>query len=153
MKTYTYLALATIFTMSSCSLVNSSREKLAEMPEDEFQELAVKVEKAGRKGGKELVKLVEADVVMLTIKLTDMLYDSFSNDQLAIDSNDVVRSIIDYYELNLSQKEMSLIRDAGKAIDAAVGQIKLGLDGQLTAREKTLVLNLLDGFRKGLSEE
>jgi hypothetical protein len=83
-------------------------------------------------------------------KLADELQTMIVND--ALDVPDVVNYLVDRFadDLDLKPKYQEYIRDGAKVIDAAVGQIRLGIDGTLTPREKDLLLSLLGGLTTGM---
>lgn len=143
------LPLLVALTLPSCATVQSARDKLTTMPEVEYQELLVKVERAGNTGGEKLAELLE-DRTNAALAVTRNLRTVVVEDRL--DIVDVVKGIVDEFggQLGLEEQHLDYIRDGAKAIDAAVGQIRLGIDGKLTEREKGLIVALLDGLERGL---
>lgn len=141
-----FLATGMLF---SCAAVESARDKLATMPEPDYQELRLKVEDAGRKGGVKLKELL-GEKTEIALDVTTELLVAVDTDKL--DVADVIKGVVNKYgdRLGLEDKHLDYVRDGAKVIDAAVGQIRLGIDGKLTEREKGLVIALLAGLHTGL---
>lgn len=141
--------LTALTTITSCSVVESARNKLAEMPETEYQDLLIKVRHSGEQGGEKLSELL-GNKASLALAVTRDLYKTIEEDQLNV--ADIVQAIVNEYsnELGLEEKHLEYVREGAKLIDAAVGQIRLGIDGKLSDREKELVLSLLEGLETGL---
>lgn len=148
------LALPVLITLalSSCAAIESARDKLETMPDADYLSLTAKVERGGIKGGVKLGELL-GDRTELALSLTRTLMTSIKNDTL--DVADIIRGVVDQYgtKLGLEEEHMDYIRDGAKLIDAAVGQIRLGIDGKLTEREKGLILALLNGIQIGLQAQ
>ena len=145
-------ALIAAMILPSCATVQSARDKLAEMPQEKYDELIVKTHDAGRKGGVKLKELLadKPELVASIGSLAGKLSETVQNDRL--DASDLIKWIVDQFgdELGLEAKYQDYIRDGAKAIDAAVGQIRLGIDGTLTEREKGLAVALLAGLAEGV---
>ncbi len=150
MKYLLALPLLAALMLPSCATIQSARDKLEEMPDGKYQQLVIKIENAGVKGGKKLAEIL-GDKSQLALEVTRSLKTVITEDRLEV--VDVIKGIVDNYgdKLGLEDKYLDYIRDGAKAIDAAVGQIRLGIDGKLTEREKGLVVALLDGLERGLS--
>ena len=153
MKKLLVLPLVAALTLfSSCASVQSTRDKLAEMPETEFIALSNKVSLTARLGGNKLAQVLGEEKTAAAARLTNLLAQAVETDSL--DVVDLVQHIVNEYgdKLELEQTQLDHIRDAAKIVDAAVGQIRLGIDGKLTAREKALLLTLLGGLHNGLTQ-
>ena len=152
MKRLLALPVLTILALSSCSTVQSARDALDTMPDENYVRLVGKVENAGVKGGVMLADRLGDDTI-LAVALTNSIIDVIESDKVVV--SDVVKGVIDQYgdKLNLSEEQLGYIRDGAKLIDAAVGQIRLGIDGKLTEREKGLILALLRGLKTGMQSQ
>jgi len=150
MKYLLTLPLLVTLMLPSCAIVQSARDRLERMPQEQYVELLTKVENAGAIGGKKLAEILD-DKRLLALQITRSLKTAVITDRLEI--VDVLRGIVDNYGSNLGLEETHLdyVRDGAKLIDAAVGQVRLGIDGKLSEREKGLVIALLDGLERGLS--
>lgn len=148
------LPLLAVLSLSlpSCQTVQSARDKLEQMPEAKYQELVQKTNDAGRKGGEKLKELLADRPELLgdVRQLAVLLQDTVQNDR--VEASDLIKWIVDRFgdDLGLEEKYQEYIRDGAKAIDAAVGQIRLGIDGALTEREKGLAVALLSGLADGV---
>ena len=149
MKRFILPLVASVFMITpSCSTIQSAREKLAEMPEAEYDQLVGDVHAAGIEAGHRLADLIDdPDTRRDAVVVAQMLWNAVANDQ--IDVSDIVGYLVDRFgmELQLDEDEAAIVRSAANAIDAVVGQISLGIDGQLTLREK----NLIGAFLAGLA--
>jgi len=136
--------------LSSCTIIQSARDKLAQMDTTSYQNLVVQVQKAGQYAGTKLQEVISSDARSAAQGMTDVLIAAIETDSL--DVQDIVKTIVDRYSdrLGLEPRHQVYIRDGAKIIDVAVGQIRLGIDGKLSEREKTLILALLKGLKKGL---
>jgi len=123
------------------------------MPEAEYQELNQNVYMVSHAAGQKLSELLLdkpellGDIRMLAIQLqTAVAMDT-------INAADIINYLVDRFadDLELKPEYQEYIRDGAKVIDAAVGQIRLGIDGSLSEREKGLVLSLLGGLASGTS--
>jgi hypothetical protein len=150
MKYLLALPLLAVFILPNCALVRSARDKLEQMPQESYVQLLATVEEAAALGGKKLAEVL-GENRLLALKVTQGLKTAVITDRLKV--ADVLKDIVDSYsrELNLEAQHLDFIRDGMKAIDAAVGQVRLGIDGKLSEREKGLVVALLDGLERGLS--
>ncbi len=146
------LIAALAFAPTSCSTIQSARDQLTEMTVAEYQELTENVYLAGYIGGLKLKEALadkpelRADIQELTATLRLALEE----DQINVDN--IINYLVDRFadDLELEAKHQEYIRDAARIIDAAVGQIRLGIDGALSEREQGLVLSLLQGLATGI---
>lgn len=150
MKLLHTLPLLVVLTLPSCATVQSARDKLETMPEDKYASLVLKVEDIAAIGGDKLAEAL-GDRTPVALEITRQLQTAVRTDSL--DVADVIQGVADRYgaQLGLSAEHLDYVRDGAKVIDAAVGQIRLGIDGKLTEREKGLILALLGGLERGLS--
>ncbi len=150
MKLLHTLPLLVVLTLPSCSIVQSARDKLETMSQPDYQILVVRIEATSALGGKKLAEVL-GDRSPIALDVTRRLQTAVKTDSL--DVADVIKGIADSYseQLGLSAEHLDYIRDGAKIIDATVGQVRLGIDGKLTEREKGLVLALLEGLERGLS--
>lgn len=142
--------LATLLLLPSCSTVQTARDALAEMSEADYVILTQRVLNVSTEAGRQLYNVLGEDKADIALTITDELYIAIANDR--IDVNDIIQGIVDKYaeRLNLTPEVEGYIRDGAKVIDAAVGQIRLGIDGKLSIREKQLILNMLNGLAIGM---
>ncbi len=149
MKSLYTLPLLVVLSLPSCTTVQSARDKLEVMPETSYQTLIVRVEATAALGGEKLAEAL-GDRSLVALDITRQLQTAVRTDSL--DVADVIRGIADQYgtQLGLSTEHLDYVNDGARLIDAAVGQIRLGIDGALTEREKGLVLALLKGLERGL---
>jgi hypothetical protein len=143
------LATAVLAFAPSCSTVQSARDKLNSMSETDFTSLTLKVQEAGAKAGQKLHAIANPTVLNVVQLTTVDLINALALDTLNVD--DVVNGILDRFGSDLAQhgieqKYLDYVREGAKVIDAAVGQIRLGIDGKLSPREKSLILDFLMGF-------
>lgn len=147
-------AVAVLAFAPACGLVEGAREDLATMEEQEFRDLVQSVNEAGAKGGVELVKQLELSMEdrAAVAGLARALADTVINDDLgAVD--DVVRLLLDRFGDEIGNAQaVSILEDATNLIDAAIGQVSVGIDGLLTSREKELVFSLLVGVHNGVMQ-
>ncbi len=150
MKPLYTLPLLVVLSLPSCTTVQSARDKLEVMPETSYQTLIVRVEATAALGGEKLAEAL-GDRSSIALDITRQLQTAVRTDSL--DVADVIKGIADKYgtQLGLSTEHLDYVNDGARLIDAAVGQIRLGIDGALTEREKGLVLALLEGLERGLS--
>ena len=149
MKPLYTLPLLVVLSLPSCTTLQSARDKLEVMPETSYQTLIVRVEATAALGGEKLAEAL-GDRSLVALDITRQLQTAVRTDSL--DVADVIRGIADQYgtQLGLSTEHLDYVNDGARLIDAAVGQIRLGIDGALTEREKGLVLALLKGLERGL---
>ena len=147
------LPLLVVLALPSCTAVETARDDLNTMPEAEYQELNQNVYMVSHAAGQKLSELLLdkpellGDIRMLAIQLqTAVAMDT-------INAADIINYLVDRFadDLELKPEYQEYIRDGAKVIDAAVGQIRLGIDGSLSEREKGLVLSLLGGLASGTS--
>jgi len=154
MKLLQTLPLLVALALPSCASVETARDQLDTMSEVEYLELQQRVFDVSRAAGVELAELLEdkPELVSDIRELADELGTIVAND--ALDVADVIGHLVDRFadDLDLKPEYQEYIRDGAKVIDAAVGQIRLGIDGTLTSREKDLILSLLSGLTTGMSE-
>ncbi len=152
MKLLHTLPLLVAISLPSCASVQSARDTLDTMPEAEYQELNARVYNVTLRAGTELKTLLADKPELLRDigELADKLGTIIVNDELIV--TDVIAYLVDSFadDLGLEAQYQEYIRDGAKVIDAAVGQIRLGIDGTLTSREKDLVLSLLSGLATGV---
>lgn len=150
MKRFLAIPMIVVLGLSSCSVIQSARDKLAEMDPVAYSALAVKVQSTSKRAGEKLKELLSPDAKDAVKILTDTLITAVETDSL--DAQDLIKEIVDRYgnQLGLKPAHQEYIRDGAKLIDVAVGQIRLGIDGKLSEREKGLVLALLKGLKQGL---
>ncbi len=150
MKRFLAIPMIVVLGLSSCSVIQSARDKLTKMDPVTYTSLTIKVQNAGKRGGEKLQELLSSDAKDAAKILTDTLITAVETDSL--DAQDLVKDIVDRYgdQLGLKPAHQEYIRDGAKLIDAAVGQIRLDIDGKLSEREKGLVLALLKGLKQGL---
>jgi division protein CdvB (Snf7/Vps24/ESCRT-III family) len=145
---FSFLGVALM--LPSCSAVQNARDSLAEMSQEDYSELTSNVSDASAIAGERLKNLLDENQVEIALLVTQELFTAIEKDSL--DAADLVKGVVDQYglRLGLNEEQLGYIRDAAKIIDAAVGQISLGIDGELTLREKGLLLALLAGIHSGL---
>ena len=152
MKLLHTLPLLVAISLPSCASVQSARDTLDAMPEAEYQVLNANVYNVALRAGTELkAQLADKPELLRDIgELADKLGTIIVNDELIV--TDVIAYLVDSFadDLGLEAQHQEYIRDGAKVIDAAVGQIRLGIDGTLTSREKDLVLSLLSGLATGV---
>lgn len=155
MKLLYTLPLLVALTLPSCATVETARDQLDTMSEAAYIELQQQVFDVARMGGAELADLLEDKPELLNdiSELADELGTIIAND--ALDVVDVIDYLVDRFadDLDLKPEYQEYIRDGAKVIDAAVGQIRLGIDGTLTLREKDLLLSLLSGLTTGIGND
>lgn len=144
------IILAATLILPSCSTIDSAREDLAAMPEAEFLQLEQDVWDAGRRGGEALSRVLDEGQTRIAKRVASELRLAIGMDRLQV--ADLIQGIVDEFEgeLGLKPEHEQYIRDGAKVIDAAVGQIRLGIDGALSEREKRLLIALLDGLEDGI---
>lgn len=144
------IVLVGALLLPGCSAIDSAREDLATMPEAEFLQLEQNVWDAGRRGGEALSQVLDEGQVRIAKRVASELRLAIGMDRLQV--ADLIQGIIDEFEneLGLKPEYEQYIRDGAKVIDAAVGQIRLGIDGTLSEREKRLLIVLLDGLEDGI---
>jgi hypothetical protein len=147
------IPLLVTLALPSCTTVQSARDQLEDMSQTEYQELQSNVYMVSHAAGIKLRDaLADKPELLAAIRtLAVELERVVQNDTLSV--NDVIVYLVDRFadDLDLKPEYQEYIRDGAKVIDAAVGQIRLGIDGKLTEREKGLILALLGGLERGLS--
>jgi len=141
------------FAPNSCTVIQSARDQLAEMTVAEYQELNDNVYIAGYVGGLKLKEALLLDKPELREEIRELaleLHLIVEQDQINVDN--MVNYLMDRFadDLELEERYQEYIRDASRIIDAAVGQIRLGIDGVVSEREKGLALSLLQGLANGI---
>jgi len=136
---------------SSCSMLDSTRSKLENMSNAEFVSLNKKVYDASAAGGKLLARQLEKqDRIMLAKEVLAVIRETVVSDNLT-HVDDLVRVLLDKFGGEIgSDKVVEFLKDATNLLDVAVGDIKLGIDGKLSFREKSLLVTLLRGIYDGL---
>lgn len=145
------IPLLVTLAFPSCATVQSARDQLEDMSQVEYTELKLRVTNVAHSAGERLAELLSdkpellEDIRDLSVRLQTIV----ENDELNV--NDVVVYLVDRFadDLDLKPEYQEYIRDGAKVIDAAVGQIRLGIDGSLSEREKGLMLSLLSGLAVG----
>lgn len=152
MKYLFALPLLTALIIPSCEAVDSARAQLELMPEIEYSELSMDVFAAGEEGGRQLSQAIGSENVPLALQVTASLREMIESGTLEV--GDVIGAIVQRFgaELGLSAEHLEYVNDGARVIDAAVGQIQVGIDGKLTERETDLILRLLDGLTSGLGQ-
>ena len=123
------------------------------MSQEEFDNLVEKTRSMALKGGNALAKVLAdkpellADIDALALQL------SLAIEADQIRSLDVIGYVIERFAARLgwNPEQTEYVRAAAEVVDAAVGQIRLGVDGKLTEREKRVVIALLNGIQTGIS--
>jgi hypothetical protein len=155
MRTFTALFTAAILLFSpSCSTVQTARDKLAGMSDGDYTALVNKTLSAGVNVGDRLALISDPNVKTALKETITQLVAAINTDTL--DVQDVVAGVLDRFgsqlaEKGLDPKYQNYIREGAKVIDAAVGQIRLGIDGKISVREKGLLVAFLSGMELSLS--
>ena len=149
MLNFKTLGVVALLTMSSC-LSTGSRSSISNMSEEEFTSLRDSVFSASSLAGRELGEGMDEDQARVGIAVASSIRIAVAQDEFGVD--DIVEGIVLNLsdEMQLDDEEVLLIQDVGRIIDAAVGQIRLGIDGSLSPREQELLFALLDGLANGL---
>lgn len=134
---------------SSCAVVQDARDQLADMPEEKYQELVMKVRdnslRLGRLGQEHLDFEIRLKIVSVSQKVMTIV----NND--GVTTADVGQWVMEYFDASeLPEDALEMIQDGIRFLDAAVGQIRLGIDGKITFREKQLMLTVIAGINAGL---
>lgn len=149
MKKLLLLPILALLSLPSCQTVQSARDKLAQMPEADYQQLAIAVEDAAHLGGLSLKNALaeRADAALEVTREIKALVEAGQ-----INAVDLIQHVVEQYSarLGLTAEQLEYVRSGAQLIDAAVGQIRLDIDGKLTVREKGLLLALLGGLERGL---
>lgn len=152
-KVFVSFAMAVAMLSTSCQVVSGARDRINGMTQEEFGNLVDKTRSMAFKGGNALAKnfadkpelLGDIDALALQLAL------AVEADQIR--SLDIVSYIVERFAARLGwqEEQVEYIRAAAEVIDAAVGQIKLGVEGKLTEREKRVIVAFLEGIQSGIS--
>lgn len=153
MNKFLSVSLVALLLMPSCAVVQSARDKLANMSESDFQTLKTNTILIGVAGGEKLreVLLDKPDTLGDVDILTAQLYAAIQSD--TISTSDLARYVVERLGSKMDPKYREYLDDGVKLLDSAVGQIRIGLDGKFTPREKELAGSLLFGIHRGLSQQ
>lgn len=148
MLNFKSLALIALLGLSSCATTGSDIDN---MTQEDFDGLRDSVFNASSLAGRELGENMEQDEASIGMAVAFSIRSAIERDEFGV--NDLVEGVIVSLrdEMQLDEEEVLLIEDVGKIIDAAVGQIRLGIDGSLSPREEELLFAFLDGLANGLS--
>ena len=134
---------------SSCATVQEARDQLAAMPEEDYQELVVKVRDNSVRLGKLGQQYIDFEIRLKVISVCQKAMVIVNND--GVTATDVGQWVMEYFdESQLPVEALEMIQDGIRFLDAAVGQIRLGIDGKVTFREKQLLLTVMAGISAGL---
>lgn len=153
MNKFLSVPLAALLLVPSCATVQAARDKLAQMSQADYEALQIKTLDAGKKAGDKLKELLADKLELLgdVDMLAATLAAAVQND--ALDTADLARYLVERLGTKLEPKYREYLNDGVKLLDAAVGQISLGIDGKFTEREKGLAVALLFGIHQGLSAQ
>jgi hypothetical protein len=148
------LPLLAVLAFPSCTTVQTARDQLEEMSQVEYAELNLQVQGVAFMAGKKLSEVLQdkPEVLGDIRELSTQLLNAVMTDTLNV--NDLINYLVDRFgeDIDLKPEYQEYIRDGAKIIDAAVGQLRLGIDGTLSEREKGLVVSLLGGLAMGTLE-
>ena len=144
------LPLIVTWLLTSCS---SLQNKLASMSNDDFMHLAETTFRISVRAGEELAKVLDnnQDLKSDIKNMSTILITSLNEDK--INTLNLIEYIISRFELlNIDNNTMQYIKDAALFIDSSIGRISIGINGKFTDREKTLIINCLDGLSVGIDK-
>ena len=142
------------FVLSSCSLFDSARQQLNEMPQEDFDALVTTVGSASLNAGEELGVVLEDETEIVLIQtLVATLRNSVESGNIEVKSNDVVSTLLRYFDVALTDNQLELVEDVARIIDVSVGQINVDIGGDFTEREELLLVTMLNGLYDGLEVE
>lgn len=153
MKKILIFPLLATLALSSCSTIPSTREDLQTMEQPRYEDLQRRVSAMAEIASSRIAQKWDAaqrdkarGVIANAHKLLAL------NELGEIGPTDLIRELADRYsdKLGLDEQARRDIKDVALLVDAAVGPIKLGVDGKLNDRELGLVTALLDGLARGL---
>lgn len=134
---------------SSCSAVETARDRLAAMPEQEYQSLVERVRDNSIRLGRLGQQYIDFEIRLKIIDVSTKAMHVINDDGVQV--ADVGEWVLEYFDASvLPQDALDMIRDGLAFVDAAVGQIRLGIDGKITFREKQLMLTVIAGINAGL---
>lgn len=139
--------------LPSCSVVGNIQRDLATMSQPEYEALKSKVASITAITSSRLAKDWDAEKRAKALKILDEGKALIIENKLAdLGATDLIRGLADRYgeKMGLDEQARRDIKDAALLLDALVGPIKLGIDGELGERELGLILALLEGLEYGL---
>lgn len=154
MKYLLTLPLLAALMLPSCATVSNVRADLNTMDVAQYENLRHKVSVITEITSSRLAKDWDAEKRAKAISVISQGRELLQGNNLAeLGATDLIRGLAERYgeKLGLDEQARRDIKDAALLVDAAVGPIKLGIDGKLTEREKGLIIALLDGLERGLS--
>jgi hypothetical protein len=134
---------------TSCSVVRDARAALETMPQEEYLVLVEQVRensvRLGRLGQQHLDFEIRLKVIDISNKAMHIVNDD------GVTAVDVGAWVMEYFDESvLPEDALEMLRDGLRFVDVAVGQIRLGIDGKITFREKQLILTVMAGISAGL---
>lgn len=152
-KVFLPIAMAFAMVATSCQTLDTARDRINSMSQEEYGNLVDKTRAMAFKGGNALAKkfadnpelLGDIDALALQLAI------AIEADQIR--SLDIVGYVVERFAARLGwqEEQVEYVRAAAEVIDAAVGQIKLGVEGKLTDREKRVIVAFLEGIQSGIS--
>jgi hypothetical protein len=138
-------------TLSSCATIEELSEGLEQMPEAEFRDLALSTHNLARAGGELLSPELSEENRVIVYQVAHILAETVMNDNLS-STDDALSLVLGQLKDSIDdERVVSVLEDVINLLDGAIGQVKIGLDGLLTLRQKTLLMNVLEGFSHGVS--
>jgi hypothetical protein len=132
-------------------MLGSCSTPLGNMKEGEFRELLVSVKNLAYTGGTTLRAELTSEEQGVAYNIAVILAQTIINDNLA-STDDAVNFIIWQLREQINNDGIvHLLSDAANLLDATVGQVKIGIDGLLSIRQKLLLVAMLEGFAKGVA--
>ncbi len=138
----------------SCKSTNgstlSARDKIEQMDEQQFSNLILATHIAGSTAGLELGKnLSSARKAKLVDQITSLM-KVLKSDQIT--SGSVTQYLLSELSKDLTVQQQNYLTLAVLTLNMAVGDISIGIDGNLTDREKLLLDTLLASVAAGLGD-
>lgn len=134
---------------SGCKTVEQGRESLETMSQARFEGLKTLVRHGGEAASVKINEELHAQDKANLIDGLSVLEKLLGEDHQLRDLS-VFTQLVEDLKTNFSPKVASYVDDVVKIIDAAVGDIRVGVDGKLSEREKDLLLTLLRALKSKL---
>lgn len=157
MKKYFMPLMLCALMMPSCAITSEDGQEvsLEQASDIQYEDLKQRVHNSSIAAGAllQIGLASEPELRADVVKLADSLAKQIQDNKLeGLQSGDVVAWVLSQFgeKLSLEEKELAVIQGSARLIDAATGGIDLDLGGELTKREKELLITLLDGLVLGL---